>query len=112
MEYTFRQVVAMQKWPLGKKIEDAIAAIEKDNHISTLRKTHPRLWEHYMESGLGDELIKLQQYKSNGAMNLLSFKQINAERAMRERPCAFDEIPDMLQDDAFTRSGYDADADD
>lgn len=78
-----------------------------DNHMSVLRQTHPKRWEHLMTHGLGQELINLQQYEENGQLNLLSMIS-DPWRVLRERPCAFDEIPEMIRKDEFTESEYDA----
>ena len=42
-----------------------------DNHMSVLRQTHPDLWRHYMKSGLGEQLMKLEEYKNNGQLSFL-----------------------------------------
>jgi hypothetical protein len=80
----------------------------KDNHISTLRKTHPCLYNHYMTHGLGDEIMHLQLYKTNGNLNLMNVA-CDAEQVMRIQPCAFDDVEAHVVKDEFTTSEYDAD---
>lgn len=79
----------------------------RDNHFSTLRQTHPALWEMYMKKGMAEQLLNLQRYKSNGKINYLDVA-ISPEDAMDRRPCAFDEIGDHLTGDEFTESEYDS----
>lgn len=79
----------------------------KDNHISVLRKTHPKLWEYQMTHGLGEELAKLQRYKSNGRINLLNTKR-TAKELVELRPCAFDDIGERIVRDWLTDGEYDS----
>ena len=81
-----------------------------DNHMSVLRKTHPERWKKIMESGMGDELMKLYRYKGNGRINYLS-KAKNIEEAIEVRPCAFDDIGDRIVGDEITKSTYDSEID-
>lgn len=62
----------------------------KDNHLSVLRQTHPQYWKGYMKLGLGQELTRLQRYKSNGLPNMLNV--LDGDAALEQRPCAFDDI--------------------
>lgn len=82
----------------------------KDNHMSVLRQTHPKLWEHYMKSGLGDELMKLYRYKGNGRVNYLSVAR-NISDAIDMRPCAFDDLGERIVSDIITSSKYDSEID-
>lgn len=82
----------------------------KDNHMSVLRQTHPKLWEHYMKSGLGDELMKLYKYKGNGKVNYLSIAR-NISDAIDMRPCAFDDLGERIVSDGITTSEYDSEID-
>lgn len=82
----------------------------KDNHMSVLRQTHPKLWEHYMKSGLGDELIRLYRYKGNGRVNYLSIAR-NISDAVDTRPCAFDDLGERIVFDRITSSKYDSEID-
>lgn len=79
----------------------------KDNHFSTLRKTHPDMWEFYMQHGMADQLIELQKYKSNGKINFLNRPLTNGERALQTRPCEFDEIGEHIEATQLTFSDYD-----
>ena len=78
----------------------------RDNHLSVLRRTHPDLWERGMKTGLGDELMKLQKYKSNGVPNMANVLE-TAEELMELRPCAFDDIAGHISHDVLTDSEYD-----
>lgn len=79
----------------------------KDNHFSALRKTHPDMWEFYMQHGMADQLIALQKYKSNGKINFLNRPLTNGERALQTRPCEFDEIGEHIEATQLTFSDYD-----
>lgn len=82
----------------------------KDNHMSVLRQTHPELWRHYMETGLGDELMKLYKYKGNGRVNYLSIAR-DISDAIEVRPCVFDDLGERLISDSVTSSEYDSEID-
>lgn len=81
-----------------------------DNHMSVLRQTHPKLWRHYMKSGLGEQLMKLEEYKNNGQMSMLLIAD-DADDAIDRRPCAFDRIGERIVDDEITKSEYDSETD-
>ena len=81
-----------------------------DNHMSVLRQTHPKRWEHQMRTGLGEELMKLYRYKGNGRVNYLSIAR-NIHDALDMRPCAFDDIGDRIVSDSLTESEYDSEID-
>lgn len=59
-----------------------------------------------MKTGLGDELIKLQKYKSNGAPNMANVLE-TAEELIEVRPCAFDDIAGHISHDDLTDSEHD-----
>lgn len=80
----------------------------KDNHLSVLRQTHPDLWESGMRLGLGDELMKLQKYQSNGVPNMMNILD-GAEEVMGLRPCAFDDVGGHIKHNGIIDSGYDPD---
>lgn len=82
----------------------------RDNHMSVLRQTHPKLWEHYMKSGLGDELMNLYRYKGNGNVNYLSIARDIGD-VLDTRPCAFDDIGERIVPDEITSSEYDGEVD-
>ena len=81
-----------------------------DNHMSVLRQTHPHLWRHYMKSGLGEQLMKLEEYKNNGQLSLWSSAD-DVEDVMDSRPCAFDRIGERIVEDEITTSDYDSETD-
>lgn len=81
-----------------------------DNHMSVLRQTHPNLWRHYMESGLGEQLMKLDEYKNNGQLSFLSIADDVAD-VLDRRPCAFDRIGERIVEDDVTKSTYDSEID-
>lgn len=81
-----------------------------DNHMAVLRQTHPKLWRHYMKSGLGEQLINLEEYKNNGQISFLSIA-FDAEDAVDRRPCAFDRIGERIIEDEITSSEYDSEID-
>lgn len=83
----------------------------KDNHFSALRQTHRKLWDMYMEKGMAEQLIALQKYKSNGKFSFLEYFD-NAEYTLLERPCAFDDIGEHIEQDQITLSDYDSEESD
>jgi len=74
-----------------------------DNHMSVLRQTHPSLWRHYMKSGLGEQLIKLEEYKNNGQLSFLRMAY-NVDDVL-------DRIGERIVEDGITKSGYDSEID-
>lgn len=78
-----------------------------DNHMSVLRQTHPKLWRHYMKSGLGEQLMKLEEYKNNGQLSFLSIAD-DVDDVLDRRPCAFDHIGERIKKDGITSSEYDS----
>ncbi len=81
-----------------------------DNHMSVLRQTHPKLWRNYMKSGLGEQLMNLEEYKNNGQLSFLSIA-FDVEDAVDRRPCAFDRIGERIIEDEITKSEYDSEID-
>lgn len=78
----------------------------KDNHMASLRQTHPKLWVGYMlKTGLGDEIMKLHQVKNGGKLSKMDFYQ-KAEQMAALSPCAFDNP--TLEQDEITMSEYDS----
>lgn len=80
----------------------------KDNHLSILKQTHPKAWHSCMEAyGYREELHKLFQIKKN--KNILnactetgtSARMIerfgNDEKLLEYRPCAFDDISEVME---------------
>lgn len=81
-----------------------------DNHMSVLRQTHPKLWRHYMKSGLGEQLMKLEEYKNNGQLSFLGMAY-DVDEVMDSRPCAFDRIGERIVEDEVTKSEHDSEID-
>lgn len=79
----------------------ATGILFKDNQLTMLRHTHPKLFEFLMKKGMGDELLKLSQTKSNGRINLASIFEGTAEELLRMRPCAFDDIGERVEHDGI-----------
>jgi len=79
-----------------------------NNHMATLRRTHPVAWKAIMTNGQGEEIRKLQLAKRNGQMSILDC-YYDTERIIEERPCAFDRIDRlvMFDDTAENISDYD-----
>lgn len=78
----------------------------RDAHISVLRQTHPKRWEIEMKSGLGDQLMALAKYQSNGRINYASVAR-NIDDMIDRRPCAFDDLGERIISNPITRSDYD-----
>lgn len=80
----------------------------RDNHLSVLRKTHPKAYEICMEKfGYRKALhILFKKYKKQGIMEAMTPEGATArmlfacgdlESIKRARPCAYDEIGDMME---------------
>lgn len=78
----------------------------RDNHLSVLRQTHPEFWKLYMKRGLGDELMNLQKYQSNGVPNMMNVLD-TAQEVMNIRPCAFDDVAGHIRHSRATDISYD-----
>ena len=65
-----------------------------NNHMSTLRHTHPKAWNTFMRMGMAEELRKLQQLRRNGQMSLMDYLPV--EQLIEDRPCAFDSINKLI----------------
>lgn len=82
-----------------------------NNHMATLRKTHPQWWRLFMSRGMGEEIRKLQTARMNGQMTILWF--MSAKDLIDQRPCAFDRIDRLvLTDDTLDEGMTDYDPDD
>lgn len=68
-----------------------------NNHMATLRRTHPQAWEVFMRKGMAEEIRKLQQEKRNGQVTLLDV--MGTEELMERRPCIFDRIDRLVMDE-------------
>lgn len=69
-----------------------------NNHLATLRRTHPAAWKAFMKSGLAEEIRKLQQAKRGGQMSVMDFIG-DANYLVDNRPCAFDRIDRLVMDE-------------
>ena len=73
-------------WPCGMDIA------HPDNHLATLRRTHPKLWRFLMiDKGLGEELVKIKLALNDGQMSLF-FANRSIEELLEQRPCFFDRL--------------------
>lgn len=73
-------------WPCGMDIA------HKGNHLSTLRKTHPRLWKFLIiDKGLGKELLKIKWALSNGQYDMFVANR-SIEELVETLPCVFDRL--------------------
>lgn len=75
-----------------------------NNHLATLRRTHPTAWKAFMKSGLAAEMRNLQQAKRGGQMSVMDFIG-DANYLVDTRPCAFDRIDRLVLEDLAKDSG-------
>jgi len=68
-----------------------------NNHMSMLRRTHPKQWEIFMRRGMAAEIQKLQIAKRNGQVSL--FDVYDADDLLDIRPCIFDRIDKLVLED-------------
>jgi len=69
-----------------------------NNHLATLRHTHPKAWTAFMKLGMADEILKLQREKRNGQMSIFDFMK-DTDYLIDNRPCAFDRIDTLVMDE-------------
>lgn len=69
-----------------------------NNHLATLRRTHPTSWKVFMKKGLASEIQKLQRAKRNGQFSVMDFIG-DADYLIENRPCAFDRIDTLVMDE-------------
>lgn len=69
-----------------------------NNHLATLRRTHPRAWKVFMKKGLALEIQKLQRCKRNGQFSVMDFIG-DTDYLIETRPCAFDRIDTLVLDE-------------
>lgn len=74
------------------------------NHLATLRRTHPKAWEVFMRRGLADEILKLQRAKRNGQYSVFDYIG-STDYLIDSRPCAFDRIDTIVLDDLTENQG-------
>lgn len=71
----------------------------KNNHMSMLRRTHPRHWQTFMARGMAAEIQKLQAaMRRHGQLSL--FDVMDTGYLLSSRPCIFDSITDLVLDDS------------
>lgn len=70
-----------------------------NNHMATLRRTHPNAWRVFMEKGMAAEIQKLQLAKRDGQYSVLDM--VPAEHLIEMTPCAFDRVDRLVLDDAL-----------
>lgn len=79
----------------------------RNNHLSVLRRTHPKAWQAFMRQGLGAEIRKLQQAKRKGQLSI--FDAFDISELIEMQPCFFDDIREItLFDDTFYSDEYDS----
>lgn len=76
-----------------------------NNHMSTLRRTHPAQWRGVMKYGMADQLRRLRVARANGQISILDV--LDADDLIDRRPCAFDSIDKIILEDN-TMQEYDA----
>ena len=69
-----------------------------NNHLATLRRTHPHAWRAFMKSGLAKAILDLQRAKRGGQMSVMDFIG-DADYLVDARPCAFDRIDKLVMDE-------------
>jgi len=69
----------------------------QNNHMATLRRTHPKVWMSYMGRGMAEEIIKLQRLKRHGQRSI--FDCFTTEELLEKRPCYLDSITAMVMRD-------------
>ena len=65
-----------------------------NNHMATLRRTHPQAWRTFMLKGMAAEIQKLQQAKRGGQLALTDYE--SAEVLVIWQPCVFDRIDKLI----------------
>jgi 3'-phosphoadenosine 5'-phosphosulfate sulfotransferase (PAPS reductase)/FAD synthetase len=72
-----------------------------NNHMASLRRTHPKAWQSVMSQGMGEEIRKLQLTLRKGQMGL--FDIFSARELMDIQPCVFDDLDGV----GFNQSTHD-----
>lgn len=82
-----------------------------NNHLSILRRTHPKQWRSIMRYGTGDQIKKLREYRNGGQLNMLDFMSV--DDTIDIHPCLFDTLDKLtLFDDTLTEYDPELDAED
>lgn len=66
----------------------------RNNHMTILRQTHPKLWQAVMKYGMADELKKLAHHGLNG--HAQEAAHFDKKYIMEVRQCVFDEMEDYI----------------
>jgi len=69
-----------------------------NNHLATLRRTHPTAWKAFMKKGLAEEIRNLQQAKHGGQLSIMDVIG-DANYLVDTRPCGFDRIDRLVMDE-------------
>lgn len=75
-----------------------------NNHLATLRRTHPTAWKVFMKKGMAAEIQKLQRAKRNGQFSVMDFIG-DTDYLIENRPCAFDRIDNLVMDELVRDTG-------
>lgn len=75
-----------------------------NNHLATLRRTHPTAWKVFMKKGMAAEIQKLQRAKRNGQFSVMDFIG-DTDYLLENRPCAFDRIDNLVMDELVRDTG-------
>ncbi len=69
----------------------------RNNHMATLRRTHPKQWQVFMKKGMAEQIQLLRRAiytkKRRGQLSLLD--SCDAEFLLENRPCAFDDLGEL-----------------
>lgn len=71
-----------------------------NNHMATLRHTHPKAWKTFMKMGMAEEIQKLQQEKRGGQLSVFDYIS-DADYLIENRPCAFDRVDKLIMSDTL-----------
>lgn len=82
----------------------ATGILYKDNQITMIRHTHPKLWRTLMDKGMAEELKKLADVRSNGLPSVINV--MDAQMLLEVRPCAFDDMGSRI-DTSGIEDAYD-----
>ena len=95
----------MHKIPRNGCMACGTDLLYSNNHLATLRRTHPTAWRVFMKKGLAAEIQKLQREKRSGQLSILDFVG-DTDYLIDNRPCAFDRIDKLVMDDMTLDENY------
>lgn len=72
----------------------ATAMAFEDNQMAILRRTHPRIWEKIMKSGMAEQLQRMRIVRNMGQASLLDVYPV--EDLIEFHPCVFDSINELV----------------